>query len=220
MDFINLPTSWFVARWSGQCDSRREFVYACTQQETVVTPGYKTELGMNDEEIDAFKAHAASITPRGRTGTRDETAKAVSFFSSDDASYITGVELFVDGGQAQNPVGSSVCLLIRLMASTLLIRRAQASFGTESYDRLSELGLQQARIAGEYLEASAGVAAGGVGQDGVALRRQHFEQVRLAGLLADIGAANGDSDDLGRRWSDRAARLVQVLVLAGADQQA
>jgi hypothetical protein len=106
------------------------------------------------------------------------------------------------------------------MASTLLIRRAQASFGTESYDRLSELGLQQARIAGEYLQASAGVAAGGVGQDGVALRRQHFEQVRLAGLLADIGAANGDSDDLGRRWSDRAARLVQVLVLAGADQQA
>src|SRR5258706_16423995 len=90
MDFINLPTSWFVARWSGQCDSRREFVYACTQQETVVTPGYKTELGMNDEEIDAFKAHAASITPRGRTGTRDETAKAVSFFSSDDARYITG----------------------------------------------------------------------------------------------------------------------------------
>jgi NAD(P)-dependent dehydrogenase (short-subunit alcohol dehydrogenase family) len=37
----------------------------------------------------------------GRTGTPDEIAKAVSFLASDDASYITGVELFVDGGQAQ-----------------------------------------------------------------------------------------------------------------------
>jgi len=74
-------------------------------QETVVTPGNKTELGMNDEQIDAFKAHAANIAPLGRTGTPDEIAKAVSFFSSDDASYITGVELFVDGGQAQIPWG-------------------------------------------------------------------------------------------------------------------
>lgn len=41
------------------------------------------------------------------------------------------------------------------MASIFLIRHAQASFGTGDYDRLSALGLQQARIAGEYL----GVAA-------------------------------------------------------------
>ncbi len=39
--------------------------------------------------------------PLGRTGTADEVAKAVSFLASDDASYITGIELFVDGGQAQ-----------------------------------------------------------------------------------------------------------------------
>jgi len=42
-----------------------------------------------------------SVTPLGRTGTPDEIAKAVSFLASDDASYITGIELFVDGGQAQ-----------------------------------------------------------------------------------------------------------------------
>jgi len=68
---------------------------------TVVTPGYKSELGLSDQQIQEFAAHVAGITPLGRTGTPDEIAKAVSFLASDDASYIAGIELFVDGGQAQ-----------------------------------------------------------------------------------------------------------------------
>lgn len=68
---------------------------------TVVTPAYKNELGMNDEQIAQFDAQAASITPLGRTGKPEEIASAVSFLASDEASYITGTELFVDGGQVQ-----------------------------------------------------------------------------------------------------------------------
>jgi NAD(P)-dependent dehydrogenase (short-subunit alcohol dehydrogenase family) len=43
----------------------------------------------------------STVTPLGRLGTPDEVAKAVVFLASDDSSYITGSELFVDGGFAQ-----------------------------------------------------------------------------------------------------------------------
>lgn len=43
----------------------------------------------------------STVTPLGRLGTADEIAKAVVFLASEDSSYITGIELFVDGGFAQ-----------------------------------------------------------------------------------------------------------------------
>jgi NAD(P)-dependent dehydrogenase (short-subunit alcohol dehydrogenase family) len=67
----------------------------------VVTPAYKSELKMSDEQIDAYRRHVSETTPLGRVGEPDEIAKAVSFLASDDASYITGIELFVDGGMVQ-----------------------------------------------------------------------------------------------------------------------
>jgi NAD(P)-dependent dehydrogenase (short-subunit alcohol dehydrogenase family) len=43
----------------------------------------------------------ASTVVMGRLGRPQEIAKAVVFLASDDASFITGAELFVDGGAAQ-----------------------------------------------------------------------------------------------------------------------
>ncbi|MGA9150784.1 MAG: glucose 1-dehydrogenase [Candidatus Nitrosopolaris sp.] len=57
--------------------------------------------GWPDEQIEQFKKSVVNRVPLGRMGNPDEIAKAVAFLASDDSSYITGIELFVDGGMAQ-----------------------------------------------------------------------------------------------------------------------
>jgi NAD(P)-dependent dehydrogenase (short-subunit alcohol dehydrogenase family) len=50
---------------------------------------------------DELKKQVVAKVPMGRMGTPDEIARAVVFLASDDSSYVTGIELFVDGGSAQ-----------------------------------------------------------------------------------------------------------------------
>jgi len=64
------------------------------------TPGVAT-LVSTPEELTQFRTNMASMVPLGRVGTSDEIAKAVVFLASDDSSFVTGIELFVDGGMAQ-----------------------------------------------------------------------------------------------------------------------
>jgi NAD(P)-dependent dehydrogenase (short-subunit alcohol dehydrogenase family) len=64
------------------------------------TPGLRG-LGKTEEESKMFVAAMEAGAPLNRLGTPDEIAKAAVFLASDDSSYITGIELFVDGGTAQ-----------------------------------------------------------------------------------------------------------------------
>jgi NAD(P)-dependent dehydrogenase (short-subunit alcohol dehydrogenase family) len=45
--------------------------------------------------------YLTALIPLGRIGQPDDVAKAAVFLASDDAAFITGVELFADGGIAQ-----------------------------------------------------------------------------------------------------------------------
>jgi len=58
-------------------------------------------MGLSEEQVEQFKKSVLNNVPLGRVGNPDEIAKAVAFLASDDSSYITGIELFVDGGLAQ-----------------------------------------------------------------------------------------------------------------------
>jgi NAD(P)-dependent dehydrogenase (short-subunit alcohol dehydrogenase family) len=64
------------------------------------TPGL-SELLASSETGEQRRKMISNTVPLGRFGKPEEIAKAVVFLASDDASYITGIELFVDGGFAQ-----------------------------------------------------------------------------------------------------------------------
>src|SRR5208282_1118808 len=63
----------------------------------IETPGFDS-LAPTAAERDQIKAGFVAAVPLGRMGTPDEIAKAAVFLASDDSSFVTGTELFVDGG--------------------------------------------------------------------------------------------------------------------------
>ena len=65
------------------------------------TPGLVDLAGPDAARQQGLLDHLAGQVPLGRVGDPDEIAKAAVFLASDDASFVTGIELFVDGGAAQ-----------------------------------------------------------------------------------------------------------------------
>jgi len=90
----------FARTWSVDLRERKIRVNAISPG-VVPTAGYNTSLGLTDTQIDEFVRQSVPAIPLGRPGTTREIAKAVVFLASDDSSYITGIDLFVDGGLAQ-----------------------------------------------------------------------------------------------------------------------
>jgi NAD(P)-dependent dehydrogenase (short-subunit alcohol dehydrogenase family) len=58
-------------------------------------------LASTEDELKQFKANMAEQVPMGRIGTSEEIARVALFLASDDSSFVSGIELFVDGGMAQ-----------------------------------------------------------------------------------------------------------------------
>jgi NAD(P)-dependent dehydrogenase (short-subunit alcohol dehydrogenase family) len=86
----------FARSWTVDLKHRKIRVNAISPGPTD-TPGL-SHLFENAEQV---KTTLLSTIPLGRMGSPDEVAKAVSLLASDDSSFITGIELFVDGGRGQ-----------------------------------------------------------------------------------------------------------------------
>jgi NAD(P)-dependent dehydrogenase (short-subunit alcohol dehydrogenase family) len=89
----------FARTWTVDLRHRKIRVNAISPG-PIDTPIFSNLL-QNEEQSEQFKKNIVNTVPMGRMGSPDEVAKAVSFLASDDSSYITGIELFVDGGLAQ-----------------------------------------------------------------------------------------------------------------------
>jgi len=89
----------FARTWTTDLKARRIRVNAVSPG-LIDTPGAR-ELLASSEVGEKRKKMIAESVPLGRFGTPDETARAVVFLASDNSSYVTGAELFVDGGFAQ-----------------------------------------------------------------------------------------------------------------------
>ena len=89
----------FARTWTTDLKARHIRVNAVSPGSTD-TPGLSDLLASSEVGQQRLKMLSNAV-PLGRLGTPDEIAKAVVFLASDDASYITGTELFVDGGFAQ-----------------------------------------------------------------------------------------------------------------------
>jgi len=89
----------FARTWTTDLKDRRIRVNAVSPG-SIDTPGLSGLLGSSETGQQRLKMISNNV-PLGRLGTPDEIAKAVVFLASDDASFVTGAELFVDGGFAQ-----------------------------------------------------------------------------------------------------------------------
>ena len=83
----------FVRAWTVELKDRRI-------RSNVLSPGPTETPAIGQQPADAM-ARLLSTIPMGRMGKADEIAKAALFLASDDSSFVTGIELFVDGGRAQ-----------------------------------------------------------------------------------------------------------------------
>jgi NAD(P)-dependent dehydrogenase (short-subunit alcohol dehydrogenase family) len=88
----------FARTWTNDLRNRRIRV-------NVLSPGHIDtpimESLQQGEALTKMKKEMENNVPLGRLGDADEIAKAVSFLASDEASYVSGAELYVDGGVAQ-----------------------------------------------------------------------------------------------------------------------
>ena len=89
----------FARSWTSDLKDRKIRVNAISPG-PIVTP-ILGKMGLSDEQFAQFETSILAQLPLARVGQSAEIAAAVTFLASDESSFITGVDLCVDGGMAQ-----------------------------------------------------------------------------------------------------------------------
>jgi NAD(P)-dependent dehydrogenase (short-subunit alcohol dehydrogenase family) len=89
----------FARTWTSDLKARKIRVNSLSPG-PIETPIFG-KMGLSEEQAAGFKQALPGMVPLGRIGSSDEIAKVALFLASDDSSYITGIDLTVDGGMAQ-----------------------------------------------------------------------------------------------------------------------
>jgi NAD(P)-dependent dehydrogenase (short-subunit alcohol dehydrogenase family) len=90
----------FARTWANELKGRKI-------RANVLSPGFTRTplmdngLKMSESDIAALRQHVEQVTPLGYMAQPEEIASAALFLASDDARYVNGVELMVDGGLSQ-----------------------------------------------------------------------------------------------------------------------
>lgn len=103
----------YAASKAALCSLTRSVALSCAEQRYPVrcncvlpgairTPMWDAYLGSGPERAERERLVAASV-PLGRFGEPEEVATVIAFLASDDASFVTGAEIVIDGGQAVRP---------------------------------------------------------------------------------------------------------------------
>jgi NAD(P)-dependent dehydrogenase (short-subunit alcohol dehydrogenase family) len=90
----------FARGWALELKDRKIRVN-CMSPGAIDTPALATTTGLTAEQAEQAVAQFTTQIPMGRRGMPEEIAAAVTFLVSDESSYITGIDLPVDGGMAQ-----------------------------------------------------------------------------------------------------------------------
>ena len=90
----------FARGWTLELKDRKIRVN-CVSPGAIDTPALTTTTGLTAEQAEQAVAQFTTQIPMGRRGKPEEIAAAVAFLASDESSYITGMDLAVDGGMAQ-----------------------------------------------------------------------------------------------------------------------
>ena len=90
----------FARGWALELKDRKIRVN-CVSPGPTDTPALEKTTGLTAEQAKQAAAQYASQIPMGRSGKPEEVAAAVTFLASHESSFITGVDLAVDGGMAQ-----------------------------------------------------------------------------------------------------------------------